>query len=304
MWRPACGKFPECLDDELAGIKAYHVLAVCSDSQSSHTISKLKEIGTTQSNMLVASWVFAFNRPCFWRVDTELTTGKRRTGELWSYRATWQTCKIRWITCGLAVLTWKNSDKSYAGKVKDVHHLRTLETYYMQCTIPDSYKDEQGPLGGNWLDARVNIPKGSRLHPVVDAPLWQEASTSGTSGWVLEAEQKFAQASFDGPEGVPIGKKRAECRHGRTSLSGQNVTKACVPGTVSVATNSVYCEDFRTYQWKIKTGQIFRARKTCEHKHVTGPGTYTFALKAKSKNVQLHTTGPEKPALGLTVCNS
>jgi len=319
IWRPACGIFPECLTDELAGIKTYRVFAGCGDPASPKKAIEYKQIAATTKNLLVRPFIWPFNKPCSWRVDTEMKNGKVRTGEVWDYRATWQNCSIEWIQCNATIVRKNNGNPNtlfstgkspWGGKVPPSHTLRGHETYFMQCVVPKSYSAKQGPLGGKWLEAKVNVPSGSRLFPVPGAPLWKAATTTGKTKWVLEAEKNMTIAGAKGPEGYPIGKKRSICKAGArsTSLSGFNVSNSCVAGTATVATKSVYCEDWQTYHRKMVLGVkglpggIFRERKSCEDNLVDGPGTYTFALKSKKSVIPY--SGPGKPALGVMVCKA
>merc|ERR1740130_1574551 len=89
------------------------------------------------------------------------------------------------------------------------------------------------------------------------------------------------------PEGLPLGRKRATKGCSGPVLAGHNVGKKCISETASLAMSTVYCEDYDEWMKKMMDGQkglpggIFRARKKCEEEYITGPGTYTFALKAK-----------------------
>jgi len=311
IWRPACGQFPECLDDELAGIKAYHVMAGCQ--QSDDTKVDMKEIATTRTNLLVSPWLFAFNTPCFWRVDTELTTGKTRQGEMWNYRATWQNCSVEYIPCS-ATMTSKNNGevstafttgKDFFGQDVTAHSLRTHSTYFMKCTIPESAMKKQGPLGGRWLEPRISLPGGAHLFPVSDAPAsWEAKDTTGKTPWVVAAEKTMAGAKkkVKAPKGVPLPQYRKSCGRGSgsTSLTGNKVAQACVRGTTSVASKLSYCESYAEYFKNMKSGAIFRSRKRCEEDYITGPGTYTFALKARKSTIPAK--GPGVPSIGLMVC--
>jgi len=313
MWRPACGRFPDCLDDELAAIETYRIMAGCSGPES------LKEIGRSHTNILrPKTWTWPFNKPCQWRVDTLLKSGDKREGQLWNYRAKWQTCTRKWIPC-LATIVYPGVDKvnqamvtgkNAAGASVEKHSIKGNGIYLLQCTVPKKYATSQGPVDGHWLEAKLNnIPEHAVFYDLPDAPTdWKITETTGTSDWVKAAVEQMAQAKIDkneAPTGHPLPTTREyEKCTGSTSLEGFKVKDACLPGTISVATLKVFTEDHKDWSVRWNGGD-----KTPRHKgkreFVNKAGTYTFAMKAKKKKTMMIAhDGLKKPALGLTVCSA